>query len=124
MGLRRIKISKSSRLFIVDDNFKLLLFRYHDEHQAPFWVTVGGELIDNENYLSAAQRELVEDTGLKLEIGDVLRKRDEVYAVAGSKPARWLEKYLGVHSPVKPELNPEGWTDEEKTTIKNGNGGV
>lgn len=73
-----IEIRKSSRLFIVDEQGRLLLFRYHDEHQEPFWATVGGELINDENYIDAAKRELKEETGLNLEIGELLRERDEI----------------------------------------------
>lgn len=116
-----MKIRKSSRLFIVDEQGRLLLFRYHDEHQAPFWATVGGELINDENYIDAAIRELKEETGLSLEIGTMIRERDEVYAVVRSTPARWLEKYFLVNSPNAPELSNEGWSDEEKNTIQHMN---
>lgn len=114
-----IQIRKSSRLFIVDEQGRLLLFRYHDEHQAPFWATVGGELINDENYIDAAVRELKEETGLNLEIGELLKERDEIYPVARSTPARWLEKYFLVNSPCNPDLSRDGWSDEEKSTIQN-----
>lgn len=114
-----VQIRKSARLFIVDEQGRLLLFRYHDEHQEPFWATVGGELINDENYIDAAIRELKEETGLSLEIGELLRERDEIYAVARSNPARWLEKYFLVNSPSNPDLSTDGWSDEEKCTIQN-----
>ena len=114
-----IPIRKSSRLFIVDEKGRLLLFRYHDEHHAPFWATVGGELINGEDYIDAAKRELKEETGLSLEIGEVLKERDEIYAVARSTPARWLEKYYLINSPNKPNLSKDGWSEEEKSTIQN-----
>jgi len=113
-----IKVRKSSRLIIVDEQGRLLLFEYHDEHQDPFWATVGGELINEESYLDAAERELSEETGLNLEIGMVLKERDEIYAVARSIPARWQEKYYLVDCPNDPQLSMDGWSDEEKSTIQ------
>lgn len=65
---------RSARLVIVDEDGRLLLFRYHDEHHAPFWATPGGELLPGESYLDAARRELREETGLNLQIGRLVEK--------------------------------------------------
>ena len=61
---------RSSRLIIVNDQGQQLLFLYHDELQLPFWATAGGELKACESYIDAAKRELYEEAGLALEIGD------------------------------------------------------
>lgn len=111
-------IRRSARLVIVDTDGKLLLFRYHDEHQDPFWATPGGELLSGESYRAAAQRELEEETGLNLAIGKLLKERDAVYAVARSNPARWLEQYFLVRSPAAPAIRRDNWTDEENSTIQ------
>ncbi|WP_445394044.1 NUDIX hydrolase [Stenotrophomonas maltophilia] len=108
---------RSARLVIVDEDGRLLLFRYHDEHHAPFWATPGGELLPGESYLDAARRELREETGLNLQIGRLVEERDAVYAVARSTPARWLETYFLVHAPVQPAIRRDGWTEEENATI-------
>ncbi|WP_415832926.1 NUDIX hydrolase [Kerstersia similis] len=113
MSLRR-----SARLIIVDEDGRLLLFQYHDEHQAPFWATAGGELLPGESYLDAARRELEEETGLALEIGRLLKTRDAVYAVARSSPARWLEQYFLVRCPAPAAIRRDGWTEEEQSTIQ------
>ena len=96
----------------------MLLFRYHDEHKDPFWSTVGGELKAGEDYLAAAERELQEETGFVADIGGVVHERDEVYAVARSGPARWLEKYFLVQCIAAAEPDQKGWTEEERSTIR------
>ncbi|BBI51598.1 hypothetical protein HORIV_40190 [Vreelandella olivaria] len=103
---------------IIDENGRLLLFLYKDEHQAPFWATVGGELKPSESYVEAAKRELYEETGLIQDVDEMLRERDDVYAVARSVPARWLEKYFLVKWPANREVFAAKWTDEEKSTIQ------
>lgn len=113
-----MEVRKSSRLFIIDSEGRLLLFLYKDEHQAPFWATAGGELKSGESYNEAAVRELYEETGLTLEIGPLLKERDEVYAVARSTPARWLEKYFLVECPSDSNIFAAEWTEEEKCTIQ------
>lgn len=113
-----MEIRRSSRLIIVDEEGRLLLFLYKDEHQSPFWATAGGELKPGEDYEYAAIRELYEETGLRQEVGEMLRDRDEVYAVARSLPARWLEKYYLVEWPSGTNVFAAEWTDEEKSTIQ------
>jgi 8-oxo-dGTP pyrophosphatase MutT (NUDIX family) len=103
---------------VVSGTLRLLLFRYHDEHTDPFLGTPGGELRSGEDYIQAAAREQAEETGLRAPIGRLLRERDEVYAVAQSVPARWLERYFLVQ--CREEIVPSvaGWSDEERSTIR------
>ena len=109
---------KSARLILVDAAARLLLFRYADEHRPPFWATAGGELQGAESYRDAARRELREETGLDLPIGSELRRRESVYAVARSTPARWLERYYLIRCPHGVAIRTAGWTDEEQATIQ------
>lgn len=112
-----IPIRHCSRLMIVSPQGRLLLFRYSDEHSNPFWATVGGELVGGESYVEAAIRELQEETGFDAHIGPLLRERDAVYAVARSKPARWLEQYFLVSVDAEESPIRENWTKEECSTI-------
>jgi ADP-ribose pyrophosphatase YjhB (NUDIX family) len=105
-------------LIILDPHGRLLLFRYHDEHELPFWSTAGGELVDGEDYRAAAARELNEETGFRCAIGPLLKEREEVFAVARSTPARWAEQYFLVKCERADAPNRAGWTDEERSTIQ------
>lgn len=115
---QQIKTRRSARLMVVDPQGRLLLFRYHDEHQAPFWATVGGEVLEGEDYPSTAIRELKEETGLTCPIGPLLRERDDIYAVARSTHARWLERYFLVRCPPTEDISNTHWSDEEYSTIQ------
>lgn len=113
-----LDLRRSARLIILDPHGRLLLFRYHDEHKPPFWSTAGGELRDGEDYRAAAQRELQEETGFTFAVGPLLREREDVYAVARSNPARWVEHYFLVECDRADPPNRANWTEEERTTIQ------
>ena len=58
----------SSRVLLIDDADRVLLFRGGDP-QLPgdrFWFTPGGGVENGEDLLAAAQRELTEETGIRL----------------------------------------------------------
>jgi ADP-ribose pyrophosphatase YjhB (NUDIX family) len=113
-----LDLRRSARLIILDPRGRLLLFRYHDEHKPPFWSTAGGELRAGEDYRAAAQRELQEETGFQSEIGPLLHEREDVFAVARSGPARWVEQYFLVECDREDAPNRAGWTEEERATIQ------
>lgn len=63
------RLRTSARVVILDDDGRVLLLRGHDparpdEH---FWFTVGGAVEAGEDLVSAAVREIVEETGLRIE---------------------------------------------------------
>ncbi len=113
-----LETRRSARLVIIDGRDRLLLFRYEDEHRAPFWSTVGGELRAGEDYVAAARREFAEETGFDAPIGELLHRREAVFAVARSTPARWIERYYLVECRRPGALSDAAWTDEERATIQ------
>lgn len=108
---------RSARLIVLDAADRLLLFRYDDGRQPPFWSTVGGRLVEGERYREAAARELAEETGFAAPIGPRLRERTAVFAVAGEEAAEWTERYYLVRC-AGGTPDRAGWTDEERRTIR------
>jgi len=115
---KTIETKHSARLVIVDPGMSILLFRYHDEHNPPFWSTAGGQLVPGEGYIEAAIRELEEETGFKTSVGPIVHEREDVFAVARSKPANWIEKYFLVQYDRTDAPDRAGWTKEEHETIQ------
>jgi ADP-ribose pyrophosphatase YjhB (NUDIX family) len=108
---------RSARLVILDDEDRLLLFRYADEHRPAFWATAGGRVLDGEDFRDAAARELAEETGFDAPVGPFLRERTAVYAVADQEPARRIEHYFLVRC-AGGAPDRAGWTAEELRTIR------
>lgn len=61
----------SSRLLVIDPQLRVLLFRFAFSSGAlqgqSYWATPGGGLEANETFEDAAIRELLEETGIKIE---------------------------------------------------------
>ena len=108
---------RSARLLVVEPGGRLLLFRYADGREPPFWATPGGELLPGESFEAAAARELAEETGFRAPVGPQVRTRDAVFAAGDGGPARWVEHYFVVRAPAAAPVQ-ERWTAEERRTIR------
>ena len=51
-------------------------------------------------------------------MGPMLWEREDVYAVARSGPARWVEQYFLVECDRADAPNGANWTEEERATIR------
>lgn len=66
-----------ARVVVLDAQELVLLLRYQHHHgtREHFWVPPGGALEQGESHRAAAKRELAEETGLDLQIGRQLWRR-------------------------------------------------
>jgi ADP-ribose pyrophosphatase YjhB (NUDIX family) len=108
---------RSARLLIIDPEDRLLLFRYDDGREPPFWATPGGQLLPGETFEQAAARELAEETGFAAKIGRLVRTREAVFTAGDVGKALWIEHYFLVRAG---EGAPDRtrWTSEEQRTIR------
>ena len=80
----------------------LLLMRSDDAHCPGLWSLPGGKLEPGESALAAAQRELLEETGMTGELWRELGEADHCY------PSRHLHFHLfGCHCPDADNINTE-----------------
>jgi 8-oxo-dGTP diphosphatase len=65
----------SARVVVVDPDDRVLLIRHHAEGRE-FYVLPGGRVEPGETAAEAAAREVLEETGLRVDIGDLLWVRE------------------------------------------------
>lgn len=110
----------SARLLVVDDDGRVLLFRFapNDDAGEAFWATPGGELEPGETFAAAAVRELREETGLAVaSVGPEVARRQFALPMPGGETAWADERFFLIHTPAF-EPARDGWTDLEREVMQ------
>lgn len=62
----------SAGAIVLDDYKRILLVHHYEQNEYDFWVPPGGRLERNESIYDFAKREVLEETGLHVELGAIL----------------------------------------------------
>jgi 8-oxo-dGTP pyrophosphatase MutT (NUDIX family) len=111
----------SARLLIVNDEGRLLLFRFVHRTGAlagqDFWATPGGVVEDGEMMEQAAVRELVEETGLqRTSVGPEVARREVAFQLPDGEHVVSDERYFLVQV-TDDSLSRTNWTAFEREVM-------
>ncbi|MDO8421887.1 MAG: NUDIX domain-containing protein [Parvibaculum sp.] len=117
---------KTARALLFDAEGRLLLVRMHDPQVADadgkvveraYWVTIGGEIDEGEDVMTAVRREIAEETGLtEVRLGAAVWYAEHVLMVKG-EPRLFQETFVLAYT-EDTNLSRAGWTEEETQVIE------
>lgn len=82
---------------VIDQDDRLLMFRFDVQGRDPFWVTAGGECDPEENFIDAARRELFEETGIDADPGEQIARICPEFVTVEGEPVQADERYFRVY---------------------------
>lgn len=117
----RVVVRTAVRVILVDAGGRTLLFRGGDPGRpeaGTWWFTPGGGVEDGESRAAAARREVLEETGIRVDgLGDVVLSQSIEFEFEGAL-IRQSEHFHLVHLPGHaPAVAADGWTDLERRSV-------
>lgn len=112
----------AARVVLFDTHGQILLVRGHDfsDPTRSWWFTPGGGIEKNETPRQAAVRELAEETGIELDVKDLIGpvlKRDALFEFAAQTCRQNEEYFMAILPGEIAELDRGGFTDLEKLVL-------
>ena len=116
-----MRIRKSSRLLVINENRQILLFQFTHTDDAlagqSYWATVGGGLEEGETFEQAACRELYEELGVvRREVGTHVATRNFEMMLPSAEVVISDERLFIVFIKNE-EVNTANWSEHEKLVI-------
>ena len=106
------RIRRAARILLIDAEGAVLLFRFTPADRPPLWATPGGECDPDEDFATAARRELFEETGLSLDPGAVIAERRNDFTTFHGEPVTAEEAYFSIRVANR-EIDTIGHTEHE-----------
>ncbi len=107
----------AARLLLLDPQDRLLLFRFTAEDRPPFWCTAGGAVDPGESFEDAARRELREETGLELDPGGEVARREVAFTTLEGVPVIGDERYFLIRTATT-DIATHGHTELERRVMQ------
>ncbi len=116
------RVRHGARIVILDPDNRFLLFRFHyvDGPLAGknYWAMPGGGVEPGESPAEAAVRELLEETGLRVEtVGSEAGRSEYDFRLSSGEDVWETDHYFVLRLAERPGLSKAGFTEEETASM-------
>jgi 8-oxo-dGTP pyrophosphatase MutT (NUDIX family) len=120
-----LRVRQSARVVLLDDRDRVLLLQIHDLSvtrgpnpiPADFWLLVGGGVEMGETHEQAAQREVFEETGLRVTVGRCVGTQEKIVADMTGEVIHAKAQFFVARVPSDPVIQFGGCAPAEASTI-------
>ncbi|MFA7603068.1 MAG: NUDIX domain-containing protein [Novosphingobium sp.] len=110
------RIRRAARIVLLDGEDRVLLFRYVPANYPLFWIMPGGACDPDEDFPTAARRELLEETGIIAEPHPLDLVREAEYDYLG-EPVTSVEHFF-LHRAMQARIDTSGHTELEREVMQ------